>query len=63
MIKCHPHVRPRVGSQVDQHEQLMIHTMSRVLKRLGIYHSVEDGAPYHTDCELRMGIIVTGGEL
>lgn len=50
-------IGPRAGTQVEQHETLIIHTMSRALKRLYFGHSVEDGKGFPADQDF-MDIII-----
>ena len=47
---------------MGQHQPL-IRTMSWVLKRLGIRHSVKDGVPFLADCDFGKDIVVPAGEL
>ena len=42
----HPRIYPRVRMQVDQQDQPMIHNLSRVLKRIGIHHLVDDSVSF-----------------
>ena len=54
---CH-----RAGAQVNQHQPL-VHATSRFLKRMSVRYQVESGAPFNTDSDLRMDIVIERGGL
>ena len=54
---CH-----RAVAQVNQHQPL-VHALSHTFKRLPIRHQVESGAPFNTDSNLRMDIVIERGGL
>ena len=58
----HARLCPRVGAQVAQHQPL-INTLPDVFKRLSLAHSVEDGAPFLPDRDLRMSTVVLTSKL
>jgi len=71
--RCHPrghspintqHARtcPRDGQQVNQHEPLK-RALSSVLNSLSIKHDLESGAPFTTERNLSMDIVVRRGAL
>ena len=52
---CH-----RSGAEVNQHQPL-VHATSRFLKRIPVRHQVESGAPFNSDRDLRMEIVIERG--
>ena len=56
----HARLCPRAGAQVAQHQSL-IHTMSRILRLLFIAHTVEGGASFLADPDVRMDVVIPGG--
>lgn len=47
---------------MDRHQPL-VHTMAKLLKRLAIKRTVEDGAPFTPEKDFRMDLGVPAGEL
>ena len=51
----------RSGARVN-HDQLLVHALSRTVKRMSIRHQVESGATFNADRDLRKGICDSRGE-
>ncbi len=58
----HARTCPRDGQQVNQHEPLK-HAISSVLNSLSVQHELESGAPFTTERNLSMDIVVRRGAL
>ena len=52
----HARICARADAQVNQH-QLLLHAISRALKRLGVPDQVQSGEPFTSDTNLRMDIV------